>query len=121
MFLATGGGSGSPWGMILPFVLMFVVFYFLLIRPQQKKQKARNALLGSLKKGDRISTIGGMHGTITELTDDTAVLRVNDTTRITFERSAINTILHSAPAPSEVKAASVKEEKSDKVEPEGTL
>lgn len=122
MFLATAGGGSGGWvGALLPFVLMFAVFYFLLIRPQQKKQKTRNALLSSLKKGDKISTIGGMHGTIAELTDDTVVLRVNDTTRITFERSAINTVLHSAPAKGEIKAAAVKEEKSDKVDPEGTV
>ncbi|MGN7453238.1 preprotein translocase subunit YajC [Paenibacillus pasadenensis] len=120
MYLASQAGGGNIWTMLFPFILMFVVFYFLLIRPQQKKQKARNALLGALKKGDKISTIGGMHGTIVELTDDTVVLRVNDTTRITFERSAINTVLNSAPAPAESKAAA-KEEKSDKVEPEGTL
>ncbi|WP_082083852.1 preprotein translocase subunit YajC [Paenibacillus beijingensis] len=107
---AAGGGSGAL-GMILPFVLMFAVFYFLLIRPQQKKQKQRNALLSSVKKGDKISTIGGMHGTITELTDDTVVLRVNDTTKITFERSAISNVITSAPAPTEKPAGPVKTEK----------
>ncbi len=87
--------------MIWPFVLMFAVFYFLLIRPQQKKQKQRTSMLNQLKKGDKISTIGGLHGTVVELTDDTVVLRVNDTTKMTFERSAINTIINSAPAVSE--------------------
>jgi preprotein translocase subunit YajC len=87
--------------MIWPFVLMFAVFYFLLIRPQQKKQKTRTAMLNQLKKGDKISTIGGLHGTVVELTDDTVVLRVNDTTKMTFERSAINTIITSAPTATE--------------------
>jgi preprotein translocase subunit YajC len=58
-------------------------------------------MLNQLKKGDKISTIGGLHGTVVELTDDTVVLRVNDTTKMTFERSAINTIINSAPAVSE--------------------
>ncbi|WP_138752375.1 preprotein translocase subunit YajC [Paenibacillus sinopodophylli] len=84
--------------MVGPFVLMFAVFYFLLIRPQQKKQKQRTSMLNQLKKGDKISTIGGLHGTVVELSDDTVVLRVNDTTKMTFERSAINTIINSAPA-----------------------
>ncbi|MFC4776492.1 preprotein translocase subunit YajC [Paenibacillus sp. GCM10023252] len=91
-------GSGNLISMVLPFVLMFAVFYFLLIRPQQKKTKTRNSMLSQLKKGDKISTIGGMHGTIVELTDDVVVLRVNDTTKITFERSAINNVITSAPS-----------------------
>lgn len=84
--------GGGIWGMILPFVLMFVVFYFLLIRPQQKKQKTRASMLNQLKKGDKVVTIGGLHGTIMEITDDVVVLRVNDVTKLTFDRSAINAI-----------------------------
>lgn len=80
-----------------PLVLMFVVLYFLLIRPQQKRQKARNMMLSNLKKGDKVVTIGGLHGTIMELTDDTVILRVNDVTKLTFERSAVNAV---TPAPS---------------------
>ncbi|GGG83533.1 preprotein translocase subunit YajC [Paenibacillus radicis (ex Gao et al. 2016)] len=97
---AAAEGGGGIFNMIWPFILMFAVFYFLLIRPQQKKQKQRSSLLSQLKKGDKISTIGGLHGTIVELTDDTVVLRVNDTTKLTFERSAINTVITSAPAAS---------------------
>nr|WP_263364361.1 preprotein translocase subunit YajC [Paenibacillus sabuli] len=78
--------------MILPFVLMFAVFYFLLIRPQQKKQKQRNSMLTQLKKGDRVVTIGGIHGTIHEITDDIVVLRVNDATKLTFDRSSVNNV-----------------------------
>jgi preprotein translocase subunit YajC len=95
-FLAATGGGGSMFSLILPFVLMFAVFYFLLIRPQQKKQKQRNMMLLKLSKGDKIITIGGVHGTIMELTDDTVVLRVNDATKMTFERSAINTVVSSS-------------------------
>lgn len=75
-----------------PLVLMFVVLYFLLIRPQQKRQKTRSMMLSNLKKGDKVVTIGGMHGTILELTDDSVVLRVNDVTKLTFDRSAINSV-----------------------------
>ncbi|WP_195576009.1 preprotein translocase subunit YajC [Paenibacillus sp. 1001270B_150601_E10] len=93
MFIAAGAATGTEgsWiSLILPFVLMFAVFYFLLIRPQQKKQKQRNAMLGQLKKGDKVVTIGGLHGTILEITDDIVVLRVNDVTKMTFDRSAIS-------------------------------
>lgn len=77
---------------ILPFVLMFGVLYFLLIRPQQKRQRERTQLLSSLKKGDRVVTIGGLHGTIVDLTDEKATLKVGDNSRLVFERSAINAI-----------------------------
>lgn len=89
------GANGGLEGMLVtygPLVLMFVVLYFLLIRPQQKRQKARNTMLNALKKGDKVVTIGGLHGTIAEITDDTIVLRVNDVTKLTFERSAVNTV-----------------------------
>jgi preprotein translocase subunit YajC len=93
--LAEPGGT-NLLGMLWPFLLMFAVFYFLLIRPQQKKSKARNQMLSAVKKGDKIVTIGGVHGTIVEITDDIVVLRVNDATKMTFDRSAINSITNSA-------------------------
>ncbi|MGO4538131.1 preprotein translocase subunit YajC [Paenibacillus sp. YIM B09110] len=98
MWLAADAGGGTNiLGMIWPFLLMFAVFYFLLIRPQQKKQKQRSSMLNQIKKGDKITTIGGLHGTVVELTDDTVIIRVNDTTKMTFERSAVNTIVSAAP------------------------
>jgi preprotein translocase subunit YajC len=87
---ATTGGSSNILITYGPLVLMFVVLYFLLIRPQQRKQKTRNQMLNSLKKGDKVVTIGGLHGTIMEITDDIVVLRVNDATKMTFDRSAVN-------------------------------
>ena len=71
---------------------MFAIFYFLLIRPQQRKQKQRGAMLNALKKGDKVITVGGLHGTIAEITDDTIVLKVNDVTKLTFDRSSINNV-----------------------------
>lgn len=100
MFIATEGAAGGSNLLmtLLPFVLMFAVFYFLLIRPQQKKQKTRALMLNQLKKGDKVVTIGGMHGTIVEITDDIVVLRVNDATKITFDRSAVNSATATAAA-----------------------
>jgi preprotein translocase subunit YajC len=77
---------------IIMFGLMFAIFYFLLIRPQQKKQKQRAAMLNSISKGDKVVTVGGLHGTIAELSDDTVVLKVNDSTKLTFDRSSINNV-----------------------------
>jgi preprotein translocase subunit YajC len=100
-YLAAAGASptSSIWT-FLPIILMFLVLYFLLIRPQQKRQKTRSGMLNTLKKGDKVVTIGGLHGTIMEMDDEanTIVLRVNDTTKLTFDRSSINAI--SQPAPS---------------------
>lgn len=94
-FYAATSGAGAPGtggllSFILPLVIMFAVFYFLLIRPQKKKQQTRNTMLNALQKGDKIVTIGGLHGTIVELTDDTVVIRVNDVTKMTFDRNAIS-------------------------------
>ncbi|WP_018753207.1 preprotein translocase subunit YajC [Paenibacillus sanguinis] len=91
------GGAGSLIQMLIPFVIMIAVFYFLLIRPQKKKQNQRTAMLNALNKGDKIVTIGGLHGTIVELTADTVVIRVNDVTKLTFDRNAIS---HSVKDPS---------------------
>ena len=98
MFLLTGepAQGGNMLMSLLPFVLMFAIFYFLLIRPQQKRAKTRNMMLANVKKGDKVVTVGGMHGKIVELTDDTMVLLVNDTTRLTFNRSAIDQVVTSA-------------------------
>ncbi|MFF0827307.1 preprotein translocase subunit YajC [Brevibacillus sp. NPDC003359] len=97
----------------LPIIIMFAIFYFLLIRPQQKKAKQRNAMLGAIKKGDKIVTIGGVHGTIQDLSDDTVTLRIAHNVNVTFDRGAINSVVSSSnePAKSEpVKSEETKEE-----------
>lgn len=94
MFIAADPAAGGTniLGMIWPLILMFAVFYFLLIRPQQKRSKSRTSMLSTVKKGDKVVTIGGLHGTVMEITSDTMVLRVNDATKMTFDRSAINSV-----------------------------
>lgn len=93
--------SSSLWVTLMPFVLMFAIFYFLLIRPQQKKSRERSSMLNALKKGDKVTTIGGLHGTIEQISDDTIVLKVNDVTKLTFDRSAINNVTARSEAKSE--------------------
>ncbi|QTH44054.1 preprotein translocase subunit YajC [Cohnella sp. LGH] len=101
MWLADqAAGGGNIWMTLAPFILMFAIFYFLLIRPQQKKQKQRGSMLNALKKGDKVVTVGGMHGTIAEITDDTVVLKVNDVTKLTFDRSSINNVSAKSETPS---------------------
>jgi preprotein translocase subunit YajC len=84
-------------GTILPLILMFVLFYFLLIRPQQKRQKSVQSMQSSLKKGDKIVTIGGLHGFIDSIDDTKAVIKCGDGSRLTYERSAIRDVVESAP------------------------
>jgi preprotein translocase subunit YajC len=90
--------SSNPLWTFGPIILMFLVLYFLLIRPQQRRQKTRNSMLSTLKKGDKVVTVGGLHGTIMEMDDETntVVLRVNDTTKLTFDRSSVNAITQSS-------------------------
>jgi preprotein translocase subunit YajC len=79
-------------GTIIPLILMFVLFYFLLIRPQQKRQKAVSKMQNDLKKGDKIITIGGLNGFIESIDESKAVIKVGDGTRLTFDRNAIREV-----------------------------
>lgn len=88
-------------GGILPLILMFVLFYFLLIRPQQKRQKAVSTMQSGLKKGDKIVTIGGLHGMIDSIDDSKIVIKCGDGSRLTYDRSAIREVTESAPELSE--------------------
>lgn len=72
-----------------PIILMVIIFYFLLYRPQKKEQKRRADMLNSLKKGDKVVTIGGMYGVITALNEKTVTLKVADKVEIDFLRSAV--------------------------------
>lgn len=89
-----GGEGGSSFLGFLPFILIIVVMYFLMIRPQVKKQKERKKMVEALQKGDKIVTSGGMHGKITGFTEDgnTIILQVDDKVKINIDRSAINVV-----------------------------
>ncbi len=71
---AQTAGGGDAFGMFIPLILIFVVFYFLMIRPQQKKQKVHRELLGALRRGDRIVTSGGLIGSITRVANDNELI-----------------------------------------------
>lgn len=83
--------QSSPNAMFqfIPLIFIFGVFYFLIIRPQIKKQKDHQLMINNLNKNDEVVTAGGMHGTIINLKDKTAVIRVDDNTKIEVEKSAI--------------------------------
>ena len=73
----------------LPLILLFAVFYFLLIRPQQKKAKTHKQFMENLKKGDRVVTSGGMYGTITGVTDDAVTIEVAEKVRVKILKGAV--------------------------------
>ena len=83
---AQGGGGFAAF---IPIILMFVIFYFLLIRPQQKKAKAHQQMISNLRKGDRVITSGGIHGTITSLDESTATVEIAEKVRIKVTRGSI--------------------------------
>lgn len=83
------GGQGSPFGAFIPLILMFVIFYFLLIRPQQKKAKQHKQLLASIKKGDRVISSGGLHGVVTGLADDVVTMEIAPKVRVKVSRGSI--------------------------------
>ncbi|WP_203361627.1 preprotein translocase subunit YajC [Bacillus sp. REN10] len=78
---------------IIMLLLMFVLFYFLLIRPQQKRQKAVAAMQSNLQKGDKIVTIGGLHGFIDAIDEGTVVIKCGDGSRLTYDRNAIREVV----------------------------
>ena len=85
--------QGQTGQAVLPVLIMVVIFYFMLYRPQKKQQKKRQVLLDSLKKGQKVLTIGGIHGEIVTLSEDTVVLQVAEKVEMTFARSAIAQVL----------------------------
>jgi len=77
---------------IAPLLVMFVLFYFLLIRPQQKRQKAVQTMQNELQKGDKIVTIGGLHGIVDAIDEGTVVIKCGDGSRLTYDRAAIREV-----------------------------
>jgi len=90
--MGQGGAASSGAGGIasfIPLILMFVIFYFLLIRPQQKKSKELREMIASLKKGDRIITSGGIHGQITAVEEATITVEISDKVRVKLNRGNV--------------------------------
>jgi preprotein translocase subunit YajC len=100
--------GGDPQSSLISTLVMFAliigIFYFLILRPQQKKQKERQKLLDAVKKGDKVITAGGLHGTVAGLDEKTVLLQVADNVKMKYERSAISTIIREGESlPKEVK------------------
>jgi preprotein translocase subunit YajC len=99
--MGQGGGAGQGAGGFsgfIPLILMFVIFYFLLIRPQQKKTKEHREMVANLKKGDRVITSGGIYGRITGMDENTLTIEIADKVRVKLARGNIGARVQSAPA-----------------------
>lgn len=84
--------SASLIGTLIPFLLIAVIFYFFLLRPQNKKQKETEKMLNALKKGDKVITIGGIHGTVSSVKEKTVIIKVDDDCKLEFNRTAISSV-----------------------------
>lgn len=104
---AAGQGAGG-FGGLIPIVLMFVIFYFLLIRPQQKRNKEHKEMITNLKKGDRIITNGGIYGRITGMDESTLTVEIADKVRVKVVRGNVSGLAQSAPQ----QAPAAKKEKN---------
>ena len=101
-----GGEASGPAAFmgLAPFILIIGIFYFLIIRPQNKKRKETEKMIAGIKKGDKIVTIGGLYGTVHNVKESTVILKVDDNVKVEFLRSAISSVIN----PSE------KDDKDDK-------
>jgi preprotein translocase subunit YajC len=93
---APEGPAPSPFMTFLPLIFIFVIFYFLLIRPQQKKAKEHTKLISSLKTGDKVITTAGIHGLITNVKEATVTVKVADNVKIEFDKAAVVNVQKSA-------------------------
>jgi len=84
-----GAAGGSPLTMLVPFVLIFAVFYFIVILPAKKQQKQKEAMISALKKGDRVITTGGIYGTVSAVEDTSLLLKISENTKIRVSKSAV--------------------------------
>jgi preprotein translocase subunit YajC len=87
------GGGGSFISTIIMFGAIFLIFYFMIIRPQQKRAKEREKMLSNMQKGDKVVTSGGLHGIIAGIDEKTVLLQVGDNVKLKFDRTAISSIV----------------------------
>ena len=93
---------------LVMFAAIILIFYFLIIRPQKKREKETKDMLNALKKGDKVVSIGGIHGTVISVKENTVVVKVDDNARIEFTKSAISQVLNKE----SVKTSPKKEKKA---------
>jgi preprotein translocase subunit YajC len=110
---AAGSSTGSMATTMITFVLIILIFYFLMIRPQRKRDKETQAMLSAMKKGDKVVSIGGIHGTVVAVKESSVIVKVDDNTRIEFSKNAISQVLNKKEVASNPKAEKKAEVKSE--------
>ena len=90
---AAGAGAPPAYVQLLPFVLLFGIFYLLILRPQQQKQKEHRVMLSNLKKNDDIITSGGLYGKVIQIADDIVTVEIAPNVRVRVSRPQISTVL----------------------------
>ena len=93
LMAADSASSASLTSSLIMFAAIILIFYFLIYRPQKKRDKEAKAMLAAMKKGDKVVTIGGIHGTIVTVKDKTVVIKVDDSARIEFSKEAISSVI----------------------------
>ena len=88
----SGQGGGEIYSTLIMFALIIGIFYLMIIRPQQKRQKERTALLGQIKKGDKIVTAGGIHGEVVGVEEKTLLIEIAEKTKVKIERNSISVV-----------------------------
>lgn len=118
--MGQAGGAGAQgaggFSAFIPLILMFVIFYFLLIRPQQKRTKEHREMVANVKKGDRIVTSGGLHGRITGLDEHTLTVEISDKVRVKINRGNVAAVVQpgAQPPPAKKEKPEVEKDKGDK-------
>ena len=107
------GGGGGGMASLFPLIAIFAIFYFLLIRPQQKKSKMHRMMLERLKKGDQVLTAGGVYGKITALADNIVTVEIADKVRVKVARNQISGVAPTAPVASSAAKEAKPEEKEE--------
>ena len=114
--MGQGGGAGGAgaggFSAFVPLILMFVIFYFLLIRPQQKRTKQHREMINNLKAGDRIVTGGGIHGRVTAVSDTVLTVEIADKVRVKVNRGNVSGVVQTATQTQPAKKSKVNSEKS---------
>lgn len=90
---APAAGGPNPLASFIPIILIFIIMYFLLFRPQMRRQKEQQRLVSALKTGDRVVTASGIHGMITNVKDTTVTVKVADNVKIEMEKSAVTNVV----------------------------
>ncbi len=107
LLMAPSTGGSDPTGSMMSTIIMFgsiiLIFWFMILRPQQKRQKQHQQLIESLKKGDKVILSGGLHGTIAGLEDKTILVQVADNVKMKFDRGSITSVHREAEEKKEAK------------------